>query len=188
VPRTYTELDGVSVGDPFTLAMWETYRENMNNLMCPASCSLASKLRNPDFTEFAIASASFEAIPWQYISHDNDGMAELDDTFAGTPVTYRITIRTPGIYIITATTKFEAATGGGRYLSLRLNGSTHIALRGGHPSGYAGDGGHVAVEALYAFDADDYIEVFGYQTSGSFLSVATDTTYLGACWLGKTSF
>lgn len=90
---------------------------------------------------------------------DSDGMhSEVTNTS-------RVTIQTPGKYLIVCTTWWEVNIVGVRASRLRLNGTT-VSLGQQHNSGYAE---HATACSIYELDlvAGDYVEPAGTQNTGS---------------------
>jgi hypothetical protein len=117
----------------------------------------------------ALANATDVAIALNQESFDTDSMH--DNTTNNT----RITFTTAGTYVITSNLAYRANGNGYRKIAIRLNGSTILnQLR------FDADNGTDNLKmgsTIYTFDADDYIELIGYQNSGGSLDTLPDGNY-----------
>jgi len=82
--------------------------------------------------------------------------------WASTPNPTRLTIATAGWYTVTASINWDNPTTGGRFLYVRLNGSTIIAEQA--TNGMADLRQNIAVTRYFA--ASDYVEIVFFQNSG----------------------
>lgn len=92
------------------------------------------------------------------------------DTGHSTSVnTSRITFTTAGTYMVGGSLQWGANTVGYRYVGVRSNGSTLIAVLSVpvRADGFC----DLAISTLYAFSAGDYIELVAQQSSGGALNV-----------------
>jgi hypothetical protein len=99
----------------------------------------------------------------------------------------RITIVTPGVYLLTATV-FFAGTAAGEYdAEFRVNGSTYIAYENDRwPTGGSISPGF-AIATVYKLAANDYVEVTVAQNTGGAVNVQSIGNYtpeFAAAWLG----
>jgi len=106
-----------------------------------------------------------------------------DASYHSTSVnTSRLTIPLAGRYLIGAHIAFAAHVTGARYLQLRLNNGTFLALQ----ATQALTGGAVTYLSLataYNLAAGDYIEVFPFQDSGVALDVTSAGAYTPEFWI-----
>ncbi len=88
----------------------------------------------------------------------------------------RFTIPTTGKYLVTATVAFSLSLGTiNSQLTLVLNGATTIAQVGGVTSNSLADG--LGFSLVYAFTANDYIEVAGTTNTGSMTTIVAGSSY-----------
>lgn len=83
----------------------------------------------------------------------------------------RITINTPGKYLIIARVNFEPDTEGLRYLDIYLNNTTSIASVSMADFYNANPPLFMFVSTIYDFSVDDYVQARVYQTSGGNLDI-----------------
>jgi hypothetical protein len=83
----------------------------------------------------------------------------------------RLTIRTAGVYLITAQVRFAANMIGTRELQIRLNGSTTLALADCQATAQANGLTYLNLVTLWKLMVGDYLSTVVYQTSGVALSV-----------------
>jgi len=127
----------------------------------------------------SINTATFTALTFDTEDWDDDA---YHDTGANTS---RITIRVPGRYAIGCNVGFAANATGYRQVRLFVNGATSIKMVA-HSAAAGGTTHHEALEAVYEFNAGDYIEVLVYQNSGGALNVdAADVAQ--SFWIYKLS-
>lgn len=105
------------------------------------------------------------AITFDSEVYDNGG---LHSTVTNTN---RITIVTPGTYLITAHIEFASNATNSRFLYLHVNGTTTIA----NPS-VSGASGQLGAAALYRFVATDWVQILVYHDSGGNLDVINNGT------------
>ena len=86
--------------------------------------------------------------------------------------TGRLTTKTAGKYLISATVQFATNTTGKRILRLRVNGSTLIADTAITASGDSRD---ATITTLWDLAADDYVELQALQDSGGALNVEAES-------------
>lgn len=98
--------------------------------------------------------------------------------------TSRLTAPAPGRYLIGGCVTFAANVTGVRYLQIRLNGATFIAIQGG----LALTGGLTSiltVETIYELAAGDYAELVAYQDSGAALNMTAAGNYSPEFWIAR---
>lgn len=87
----------------------------------------------------------------------------------------RFTIATAGVYTVWAGIEWQGnASGSFRIMRITVNGSTEIAHQS-QPGASAGQ--RMSLSTIWSFSANDYVEVFVFQNSGSTLTVAGDNNY-----------
>lgn len=94
--------------------------------------------------------------------------------------TSRITIALAGVYEVGGSASFDTNTTGLRGLSIRLNGTTTIALARDAP--ITGDETVMILSAAYRFVAGDYVELIARQTSGGNLNITVNANYSPEFW------
>lgn len=132
----------------------------------------------------AVATATWASIALAAELHDTGG---LHDTVTNNT---RITIVTPGLYLVTGHVTFGASTAGTRRISeLRLNGSTvgdqnsTIAREETTPGGSANLTHSLA--GIKYLNAGDFVELAVYQDSGASMNIGTNPpAHLAVAWLG----
>lgn len=81
----------------------------------------------------------------------------------------RLTCKTAGKYIVSATIGFASNATGVREVDVKLNGTTNIARR--IENAVNGDNHYTTVDSLYDLAVNDYLEIAVVQTSGGALNV-----------------
>lgn len=120
----------------------------------------------------SISNTTDTVIPWATESYDTDSMHDNVTNNS------RITINTPGVYVVTAAVADAFSATGSRLAYFKINGSTICALQ----NAKASDDTVVNLNAVNLsmtrlFNAGDYIEVFYRQTSGGALALITTSEY-----------
>lgn len=100
--------------------------------------------------------------------------------------TSRLTVPTGegGWYRLGGCIEFAANATGYRNVSIRINGTTYVAVQTSVSAG-AGTGHRVMVACEYQMAAGDYAELIGFQTSGGNLNSSNAANYapeFWACW------
>ena len=106
-----------------------------------------------------------------------------DDTNLGTSNVFwssstptRLTVTTPGAYLVHATIEFAANATGVRDIGIRVNGSLYISsMRVGAPS--SSDTADVECHRVWQFNTGDYVELSVRQTSGGALNLNSTGDY-----------
>lgn len=90
---------------------------------------------------------------------------------------YRYTAQVPGYYLVTGSIRFAVNATGSRYVNVYKNGSLSFYSQSG---GYSADETVMQTTDRVFLNAGDYLELYGYQSSGGSLNVAGDIngTYL----------
>jgi hypothetical protein len=99
----------------------------------------------------------------------------------------RITIKTAGLYVVTASATYDVSAVGHRTLTLLKGGATVIAETEVAPNPTAARGTGIMISTIYKFAVNDYVEVRGRQASGAGLNVLALGEYspiFQAVWVG----
>ena len=91
--------------------------------------------------------------------------------------TSQVTAPQAGVYLITGNIRTASNTTGVRELSIRLNGSTTIALNGLNANATDGGLSMMQVTTTYKLAANDYVELHFWQNSGGSLNVEPHGNY-----------
>lgn len=117
----------------------------------------------------SIANATFTALAFNTERFDND---TIHDTSTNNS---RLTCKTAGKYLIIGNITYAANATGVRNADIRLNGTNYIASSRIHASTAATVG--VQVSAVCELNANDYVELMAYQSSGGALDVVSGASY-----------
>lgn len=120
--------------------------------------------------DLSIPNATETALTFDTETFDNDG---IHSTSANTD---RLTIATPGLYLITASVSFLANATGYRQVAIKLNGSTKLVVQEAKSNG-AGNEDDLSVSTVYALVATDYVTASVYQNSGGSLTLNHASAY-----------
>lgn len=174
---TYNTVPDKATGDIFTEAMWDdSIKTNINNMIVPPACRVYKSSAQ------SIGTSSFATITFDQERFDTDGMHSTSSN------TDRITIQTPGIYLVTGMVGFDSNAAGLRSAGIFMNGSTYLAAID-VPANSVG-GCNLALSTIYEFAAGDYVTLRVWQNSGGALNVlaaSASSPELAAIWLGRTS-
>ena len=173
--KTYTAAGTVVAGDVATAAAFNVVTADINNLIVPPACRMirATTQSIPNSADTIISMSSAE--------YDTDSMAT-------TGAASRITITTPGIYLITYEIKWATAGTFNRVAFVGKNGSS-LRLADARISPTTGVL-FFASSAVASLIATDFLTPYAYQASGAAVDVTTDSGYsaaLTATWIGRTS-
>lgn len=121
---------------------------------------------------------------WQALTLDSN---RFDPTgmHSTSTQTSRITIASPGVYLLTGCINFASNATGVRGISMRMNGTTFIVSD--FRAALSGSGPDLAVATIYKFAANDYVELLGWQNSGGTLAMPNNANYnpeFSAMWQG----
>lgn len=160
VPTTHT----VAVGDKITAADENTYvRDAVSFLLNPPNVHVTNT------TGLSHTSGTSLLLTWDTEVADTDAMHSTVSN------TSRLTAVTAGLYAVVARAAFAANATGIRSLDVRKNAAG--AAAGGTRMGYdsqtpvTGAVTSIAVTLDVRLAANDYIEAFGFQTSGGALAL-----------------
>lgn len=124
--------------------------------------------------DISVGNGAFEALTFNSEYFDTDGMhSTVSDTS-------RITLVTAGTYLVGGNVYFNANATGIRRIQIQLNGATVIAYSA---MDIDSSTAHImTVSTIYAFSANDYVELYAYQNSGGALDVKAATAYSPVFW------
>ena len=149
----------------------------------------------------AFANNTLVAVNWDQRDIDT-GATESPADAMFTATSNVVTIRTAGVYLVTATLNFPAASGSGPYgTAIYLNptysgsGDTATITAGTRITGTLANLSSgltqtvVSCSTIYSFSVGNTIGVVGYQNSGASVSLATgnEQNSLSVAFLGKVS-
>jgi hypothetical protein len=120
--------------------------------------------------------ASTATMVWDSESWDTDGMHDLVTNQD------RITINTPGIYLVVGAVRYTAGISDDSSLTINLNGS--LVVR--DESGPANTAGGRTASVMLNMNANDYLTMQVYQNNSANTSrTTTSGTFFSAAWLGQ---
>ena len=97
----------------------------------------------------------------------------------------RITVNTPGIYLVIGAVRYSAGVSDDSSVTIWLNGSTFIVRDEGGPANTAGGR---TVSAFVNMNANDYLHLQVYQNNSANTSrTTTSGTFFSAMWQGQVS-
>lgn len=99
--------------------------------------------------------------------------------------TSRLTAPTAGLYIIGGSAQFAVNATGRRRVSIRLNGTTEIAVQEPAVDADAAINWSAALSTSYELAASDYVELLVFQTSGGALNVAAQNNHSPEFWISR---
>jgi hypothetical protein len=121
--------------------------------------------------------ASAAIIVWDSEVWDTDGMHDNATNQD------RITINTPGIYLVIGAVRYNAGISDDSSVTIWQNGSTFIVRDEGGPANTAGGR---TVSALVNMNANDYLHLQVYQNNSANTSrTTTSGTFFSAAWIGQ---
>jgi len=120
-------------------------------------------------TGFSVPDSAWTAIPW-----DNADAEEWDtnDIHSTTTNPSRLTVKTTGKYLIFGFASWVTNTTGLRQIGIRVNGTWKMEIYCGMDT--AGNS-RMTITGVFILAANDYVELFAYQTSGAALNIDTRT-------------
>lgn len=169
----YTSPATVVTGTTITTAWGNSVKAATDFLANPPACR-ARRTTNQSLTTAVAAAIAFDAE-----RYDTDSMHSTSVN------TSRITIVTPGLYLLTGHVSFASNATGVREVYLYLNNTTRLVDVVTTP--VTGDSTRVTATTVYKLAAADYVEMFAYQTSGGALNVeaiGNHSPELSATWVG----
>ncbi|MEE1838082.1 hypothetical protein [Streptomyces sp. SP17KL33] len=163
MPRIVPVIASEAPGNYLTGALWNANIKAMGDFLLGGSGNGVPRFRGYAQTAQSIPDGAWTALTIDTEAFDSDG------GHSTTTNTSRYTVQVPGVYLITGTASFAGNATGNRAVRLGVNGNGVIgsfvktlAATVAHSSG-------VATVAQVQCVAGDYIEVFGYQSSGGAL-------------------
>ena len=108
---------------------------------------------------------------------------DTDSIHSTSTNTGRLTATTAGVYVITGNISFPPNSTGIRAVHIKVNGSDEIAYQGGSAS--SANATNTAIATIADLDADDYVELMAYQTSGGALTLPVDSQYQQSFGMAK---
>ena len=100
----------------------------------------------------------------------------------------KLTAPRDGIYLVIANVSWQPNTTGERDLFLSLDGKKTVASDGRTPVSYADGETPQSVSTTLNMQAGEYVEAFGYQSSGSSLFLSAGAgSFVTMYWLGPSS-
>lgn len=172
VPRTWT------AGEYPTAAMFNAeIKDSLNFLANPPACRVyhtaTQSIANTALVALAFGSERLKTV----------GYASMHDNVTNNS---RITIVTPGVYVVAGSVAFGSNNLGFRYIELSLNGVTPIAVV--RQPAVQGDYTDLALSTPYKFGAGDFVTLRAYQNSGAAVNVMpmlNSSPEFSAVWVGK---
>lgn len=133
-------------------------------------------------TDQSVANASDSVVSWSSAVYDNNTMFA-----AGTP--NRLTIKTAGIYVVTATITWPSNSTGERISWFQLNGSSGTRWGNRRGGGWASGPTEYSITAQITCVVNDYIQLGVFQNSSGALSLqsaATNRTRMEVARVGSS--
>lgn len=171
----------VAVNQPITASLWnDDVRDAVNFLINPPRCAAYAS------STTSLSSGTTKVIALDGESFDSDGMHSTSSNNS------RVIAKTAGTYLVVAQLTHTAASSGGRQMSIRLNAGGNPASGsevwdGTHDSSPSASGQSILrAGGLVQLALNDYLEMFGYQSSGSSNTTASgaNKTFLHMFWIG----
>jgi hypothetical protein len=181
--KTYTAAGSAVAGDVYTAAAHNVIVTNVNNFIVPPACRVQKT------STMNLVNLTDTLITWDLESYDTDGMVTLASS------TSEITIGTSGIYQVTGSLSFQANGTNRRAMWITKNGTSYVdSITGLNVPCQATASTVLQTTTTTTLTAGDVIRMYGYQNSGSTLTVpasasAPETifTSLALTWVGRTS-
>src|SRR5215475_670000 len=165
IPYTrQTWVDGSGGATPISAARLGVLEEGIVDV------SQTPAVRVYHSTTQSIANAAYTAIAFDSERFDQAGGAAAAHHNTVTNNS-RLTCLYAGIYDIAGGVEWAANATGQRFLQIRLNGTTGIAISVG-ASAAVDSTGHVTIQTIYQLAINDYVELMAYQTSGAGLNIS----------------
>jgi hypothetical protein len=184
MPKTYTAAGTVVAGEVYTASAHNIIATDVNNLIVPAACSVYHN------TTQSIASGTNQTVIFNSELYDTDAMH--DNVTANS----RITINTPGLYIVTSNLTFtNTSATGTREIKLAINGVLPTTQNAVQKRSASSDGAasndRISLSTILSLNLSDYVEVFASQSSGGPMNLVAEASGSGcnftAVWIGRTS-
>ena len=182
--KTYNTFTNVSTGDVYTAAAHNNILTNLGNYRVPPT-ALVSRVTTQSISNSVFNNVQFTAEGW-----DTDDIATLATN------NDRLTIKTAGIYLVTANAMFAANATGQREMTI-VQSPTPAWTTSGTIASTAFVYGTSSVNIYQAMSAsvittcavNDYFTVQVWQNSGGALNLQCDIrpASLSVTWLGQVS-
>lgn len=158
--------------------MADKVQQNLDALARQFPVGVGSTARVPHARVYNDAAISVNdstptALTFNTERYDNGTPTEQHSTSSNTG---RLTCQVPGLYSIGASVNFASNTTGQRYVALRVDGSTTIALEQ-VPVAAGSTVTALCPSADYRLTVGQYVEVVVFQSSGGALNVETNGAY-----------
>lgn len=159
----YTTPKSWSTNEVVTAANLNTHlRDNVAFLGSPPACSAFHNVAvSVPVSTNTVLSANGE-------NYDTDGMHSTVTN------TSRITFNTAGRYLVMATVRFAATSGGARVLHMRINGGTPQASSAFVADASLGTDVVLSAARSFAVSAADYIEILVFQSAAGAINVTLE--------------
>lgn len=181
--KTYNTISSVSTGDVYTATQHNSIVTNVNNYRVPPMCRITKSGTTRPFSSSTSAIAMDNGTTNGY---DTDGMYSA-------AANTRITIKTAGIYVVTASayTAWEAGTWTTGTFALQKSGVT-IASDESYGSQAAIAYRTYRIAWTGALAVDEYLTVYHTFAGASTMNLYGDSTFVGtthiaATWVGQVS-
>lgn len=177
--KTYNTIGTFTSGAILTAAQMNEIGTNTNNYRVPPLCRV---YRNAALSHTSSANNQTPAFDTEsFTNTDGGAVSGMWTSGDGS----KITIRTAGVYVVTATIQFAANGTGFRQLEILLNGTTVIGKE--VEAGNSSYSSTLNASTIYSFAATNYIQCQVYQNSGGNLAydVGIGTMTLSAAWVGQ---
>lgn len=177
VPGTKT----AAVGDKITAADYNAYTRDATAFWeGPPRCKVWNS------TGISLTTATMTLLTWDSESWDTDSMHST------TTNTSRLVATTAGLYTVTVAVDLPGTTAGTRALNVRKNAAggsgagTQVSYIFTAPANNTGSGQTQTFDVQMA--ANDYLEVFAYQSSGGtqLTTIGADTTFMSMRWVAAS--
>jgi len=170
----YTTPKTWASGDVLTAADLNTYvRDNVAFNANPPKCRV--------FNSAAISAANAVDV---LVTLDSERF-DTDTMHSTTTNPERITFTTAGTYLVGASLAWSDNAAGSRVIYIRRNGVNRIVQQSTTGTGVANN--PIAASTLFYFAANDYVELFAFQNSGSVLTIAALTENSPEFWAVRVS-
>jgi len=175
--KTYNSLSSVTVGSVLTASDYNKVLENSNNYRVPPM----ARIRRASSQN--VANTTDTILSWTDMDFDTDSMWAAGSAD-------RLTVTTPGIYLVVATVSFIASSTGERIAWIQKNGSgsTRFGQIRTSANSTANENA-VSISAFVDCALNDYLQVGVYQSAGTgtatVLGSGTSPTNLSVKWLGQ---
>lgn len=115
----------------------------------------------------------------------NSELYDTDDIHDNSTNPSRLVCKTAGKYAIGGTLNFSADSNGLRQIQIRRNGGNLIAVQRVGSVNTSGPSHALSVSTVFNLAINDYVELEGFQNSGSSLSIDLIADYSPAFWMQR---